>query len=155
MSELDETGQLLDGILAVAHPELFKHAGRLKATMVKNNPSWASIISQWPTHYLAAHLIVNRESLFHRDPKATPGWLDMLASLGTEGDESSILSLRTLGVSIPYGTGTIALINGAVVVHGVPPVIGDRICYAWGMNRHIFEYYSIYFPDWAFVPIRG
>ena len=150
MEELEETGALLDGILAVVHPALFQNARAAKAKLLKRMGYPDPLVKDWPTHYHGVHLIVNRETLFHRATSGKPGWLGMLITLGTYG-ESAVLSLRNLGVSVPYDAGTIALVSDWVVVRGVGPVEDgtDRICYSWAMNEPICESYRIEFDDWA------
>ena len=150
MAAMAETCSLLDGILAIVHPSQFDAARDMLGRVVATS-GIGSIESLWPSVYHAVQLVINRETLYHRDVHGRPGWLDMLVTLGTYG-ERALLALRNLGVGLTYDAGTVVMIDDRLVVHGVPPTPGDRICYAFFMNRHVMDYSHVYFPDWTFLP---
>ena len=106
-----------------------------------------SVVSEWPSVFHAVHIIVNRETLYHRDSNGCPGWYDLLLSLGTYGEEA-VFSVRTFGVSLPYDTGSVVMLCSRIVAHAVPAVPADRICLAWLMKDNILSYYDIAAPEW-------
>ncbi len=141
-SDVAETGAILDGILSIVHPALYDSAVEFQGT----NPA------EWPTCYHGVEVIANREALFHRHVNGRPGWLDMLCTVG-EYKEDAVLALRSLGASVPYDPGSIVLLDGSLVVHGVPHVEGDRLAYVWVMSRHVLAQHDAPpGPDWAMCP---
>ena len=109
-----------------------------------------AIVDLWPSVYHAVHVIVNRETICHRDLNGLPGWYDMLVSVGDYG-EAALMSARTLGVSLPYDSGTVVMLCSRLITHGVPPVPPDRICLAWLMRDGILAHYKIHGVDWSFL----
>ncbi|KAI0716911.1 hypothetical protein C8Q76DRAFT_692454 [Earliella scabrosa] len=73
MSEMQETCQILDGILAVTHPVLYDAGRRLLQRLYQDNARSRAIVEQWPSVYHAVHIIVNRETIYHRDVNGLPG----------------------------------------------------------------------------------
>lgn len=141
---MDETGGLLDGILAVTHPQLYAVSQALvDAIRVDPRcPAASQGMANWPTSFNSVQVIVNRQSLLHRDKNTSPGWVDLLLTLGTYGQQA-VLELHNLGVSLPYDTGTIAVICSRIIRHGVPEVDGDRICLAYYMVETVHKWFGI------------
>ncbi|KAI0707022.1 hypothetical protein C8Q76DRAFT_696335 [Earliella scabrosa] len=96
MSAIQETGCLLDGILAATHPSLYDAGRNLMERLYSDGGLARDIVEMWPSVYHAVHVIVNRETIYHRDLNGLPGWYDMLVSVGDYG-EAAILSAKTLG----------------------------------------------------------
>ena len=44
------------------------------------------------------------------------------------------------------------MMNSQLVMHAVPKVLGDRICYAFFMNKHVFKRFKVQLPDPAVLP---
>lgn len=76
----------------------------------------------------------------------------MLLSIGTYGP-TAVMAMPTLGVSVPYDTGSAVLISARVVVHGVPEVPPDRICYALLMCDAVHEWFSQEAAGWSQMTI--
>ena len=150
MANLDETGAILDAILSIVHPALFRMACEVLDKCRKEEDRFADAVRLWPTCFNALHLIVNRETPFHRDTSARPGWLDLLISLGSYG-KTGIMGLRNLGVSVAYGTGSIVMLTSRVVMHGVPPAPADRLCLAWYMKDIIYHRMGVPDPGWSTI----
>ena len=147
---MEETGAILDGILSIMHPKLFLVASEVLAKCRADPGDFATTLRLWPTCFNALHLIVNRETPFHRDTSARPGWLDLLISLGSYG-KMGIMGLRNLGVSVDYGTGSIVMLTSRVVMHGVPPAPADRLCLAWYMKDIIHHQMGVPDPGWSTI----
>ena len=131
MSEMEESGSLLDGILAVTHPDLYAISQDLADKVFAEQCCSLATegMRSWPTSFNSIQVIVNRQSRLHRDKNTGPGWADLLATFGTYG-QYAVLELNNLGVSVPYDSGSVAVICSRIVRHGVPKVEGDRVCYA-------------------------
>ncbi|KAI0694787.1 hypothetical protein C8Q76DRAFT_803016 [Earliella scabrosa] len=80
MSAMQEPCQILDGILAVTHPTLYAAGRRLMQRLYEDDARARAIVHQWPSVYHAVHVIVNRETVYHRDINGLPGWYDLLLS---------------------------------------------------------------------------
>ena len=150
MAEFETSGGVLDGILAVTHPKLYDAAVAVaEAIWNKGGPSHA-VMEAWPTCFSSIQVIANRETPRHRDRSGLPGWLDLLLTLGSYG-ENGVLELRNLGVCLPYDAGSVAMVSGRIVVHAVPKVPGARICYACYMNKHVLQRFNVPNPGMATV----
>ncbi|KAI0739727.1 hypothetical protein C8Q80DRAFT_1261427 [Daedaleopsis nitida] len=150
MDDVSGTGGLLDGILAVVHPELYRAAVRSLDLLYSEDPESRAYVDAWPCTSHAAAVIVNRESIVHRDLNGKPGWLDLLLSVGTYG-ETAVFSMGNIGASVPYNSGSVVLVSSRFVLHGVPAVPPDRMCCAWIVNHRIFQHCDLQFPDWTLL----
>lgn len=152
MEELNEVGALMDGVIAVLHPELYRVVRERHATLHPDDAALRAFLDAWPSSYHGAQMIVNRETIMHRDQNGLPGWLDALLSVGTYGDKA-VLALGTFGASVPYDSGSLVMVSSRVVLHGVPAVPPDRICLAWLWKDGIIPTpESRDLPEWAKLP---
>ena len=142
MRHFQVVGGLLDGILAVAHPALYEASIRLMTKLFADHPASRAVVSEWPSCYSAVQIIVNRQSVRHRDVSGAPGWLDLLLTLGSYG-EKAVMELRNLGASLSYDAGSAVLLSARLVVHGVPKVPTDRVCLALYMDQDVFEWADV------------
>lgn len=133
---------MLDGILAVTHPELYQASQDLMAKIWRNHGVSWPVLSIWPSCFTSLQVIANRSTPGHRDNNAHPGWLDMLLTLGMYG-KRAVLELRGLGISLPYAAGSIVPITAQLLLHAVPEVRGDRICYAFSMHSDLFTRFKV------------
>ena len=150
MSAMEETGGLLEGILAVTHPSLYNTGLTIFQLLSHTVPKLREIISAWPLIFNSCHIIVNRLSIHHRDWSTNIGWQDMLITLGTYG-ETGVMIMRNLGVTIPYDAGSVVMLSSPTVVHAVPQVPPDRISYALFMSDSTHDYVRQESPSWATV----
>lgn len=153
MEHMEETGGLLDGILAVTHPAMYATGRTLMQNLCASNAQAHPYVDTWPSVFHALNVIVNRESIYHCDTNGLPGWYDLLASVGTYG-EHAVMSFRNLGASVPYDSGSVVLISSRIVIHGVPVVPADRVCYAWLMKDSVLGYYNVPMPGWSMMEDR-
>ena len=93
MREFQLVGGLLDGILAVVHPQLYQAALALTEHVYRTYPRSRAVLAQWPSCYSAVQVIVNRETVRHRDMSSGIGWVDILLTLGSYG-ETAVMELR-------------------------------------------------------------
>ncbi|RDX50609.1 hypothetical protein OH76DRAFT_1348589 [Lentinus brumalis] len=153
MRALQVCGGLTDGILAVTHPAQYRAGFDAQIKMSMRASELRPYISQWPFAYTAVQVMVNRLTIHHRDKTGRPGWFDLLLSFGTYGD-TAVVAFRNLGASVPYGTGSAVMVNSRVVIHAVPEVPPDRICYAFFMSDVAHEWLGIEDPGWSKVGDR-
>ena len=86
------------------------------------------LLQFWASPFHCMQLIVNRETLNHRD---TRGWMFGYDLLTTFGDyNNGVLSLPTIGIECEYNPGTVTALMGKLIIHGVKPVNGERFCFA-------------------------
>ncbi|PIL26691.1 hypothetical protein GSI_11218 [Ganoderma sinense ZZ0214-1] len=119
MTAFEETGGILDGILAITHPTLHAAAQELMGAIWREHAESRAIMATWPVCFSSLQVIINRATLGHRDRHGEPGWFDLLVTLGTYG-KASVLELRGLGISLPYGVGSIVPLASKLLLHGVP-----------------------------------
>lgn len=150
MAEMEETGGLLDGILAVTHPELYRVSQELIRNILAEGTRASEVMRLWPTSFNSVQFIINRLSLLHRDKNTRAGWVDLLLTLGTYG-QKALLELHNLGVSVPYDSGTIAVLCSRVIRHGVARVEGDRLCYALYMVENVHTHFGMSVPGFAHI----
>lgn len=152
MKEMQEVGALVDGVLAVLHPELFRAVRERHATLHTLDAASRMFVDSWPSFYHAAQVIVNREAIMHRDISSLAGWLDALLSVGNYGQQA-VFSMGTLGASVPYDSGSLVMVSSRAVLHGVPAVPPDRICVAWLLKDGIIpKPRRGNLPGWATLP---
>lgn len=145
MAEFEISGGLLDGILAVTHPRLYAAAIEVAEKLCVAHGSARVLMQEWPSCFSTIEVIVNRETPRHRNIGTLLGCLDLLLPLGTYG-ENGVLELRNLGVCLPYDSGSVTLLNSKIVLHAVPKVPGDLVCYACHMNKDIFKWMKVPMP---------
>ena len=119
----------LNGILAVIHKSQYQYiSGKLDAWS-DSDPD----VEAWPFAFGAFQIMVNRQTLLHRDPSGRAGMYDLVLTVGDYG-EQAYMALPALGVSLPYDSGTVVALDAVALQHGVPHVDGHRICIAF-FNR--------------------
>ena len=151
LHEIEDVAAIMDAILSVVHPELWKRALSAMA-LIKDLPGYepekTRAVAAWPTVFSALQVIVNRCTVYHRDTNARKEWMDLLLTLGNYG-ETAVMSLRNLGFCVPYDSGSIVAITTRLVTHGVPHVPGDRICVAFIMSDAVHSHFGTQCPSWA------
>ena len=152
MRAFQETGGILDGNLAITHPDLYHASQDLMARIWREHAVSRPILAIWPSCFTSLEVIVNRATPGHRDKKGKPGWFDVLLTLGTYG-KKAVLELRGLGISLPYNSGSIVPIASKLLVHGAAEVRGDRICYAFYMNGDLYTRFKSPIAGMATVAI--
>lgn len=148
---MSEAAAVVDAILSVAHPQLWKEARRvMNAIKTEEQPdeSKRAAVEAWPSAFSALQVIVNRCSIYHRDTNARKEWLDLLLTLGNY-ENSGVMSLRSLGFCIPYDSGSVVAMSSSLVAHGVAHVDGDRVCVAFIMSDKIHSRFGAPCPSWA------
>lgn len=94
------------------------------------------LLEFWSSPFHCMQLIINRETLNHRD---TSGWTFGYDLLATFGDyNNGVLSLPTIGINCEYNPGTVTALMGKLIVHGVAPVNGERFCFAQFVRPGVF-----------------
>lgn len=122
LRDMSVVGGVFDGIISVVHPGQYDY---FKQQLRKEGVRFP-LVREWPFAFGACQLIMNRESLFHRDPSSSGNFLDLLTSIGDYGDQA-YFALKTFGVSVPYTSGTVQLSLSRWIEHGVPAVDGRRL----------------------------
>ena len=77
MRAFQETGGMLDGILAVTHPELYRTSQDLMIKVWHESAVSRPIISIWPSCFTSLDIVVNRSTPGHRDKRRIPGAFDL------------------------------------------------------------------------------
>ena len=122
LKNMNHVAGILDGIIGVACPAQYQYCDVQLTEVRRAHPE----ARRWPFTFGAAQVMINRETIYHRDPSSDGHFIDLLLTLGDYGDQA-YLGLRTFGVSVPYTTGTIQLNLARYIEHGVPRVQGNRV----------------------------
>lgn len=84
LAEMEETTDLLNAILSVVHPELYR-AGEAALKKLRHAAEFAkhhTWARSWSSVYSGVSVIANRACVPHRDPGGRPDWFDMIVTLG-------------------------------------------------------------------------
>ena len=133
---------IMSAIMRIIHPEQFRQCHRLSKRLAKSVPinhrqAMLDLLEFWASPFHCMQLIVNRETLNHRD---TRGWTFGYDLLATFGDyDNGVLSLPTIGIECEYNPGTVTALMGKLIIHGVKPVNGERFCFAQFVRPGVFQ----------------
>lgn len=134
LKENNETLALLGSLLWLLHPRLARRTCEIMERIRQNTLKEPCLevtgrtSPWWPTPFTAMGIISNKESLPHRDWKGDPQFYDLLTTLGTY--QNGRFKVPGLGIHLQYNPGTVVAICGKLLMHAVPPVEGDRVCFA-------------------------
>lgn len=141
---------LLAAIYSIIQPDMFESGfegfeklaeqGQLNESIIKALDSWA-------TPFTGLSVIMNRETITHRDVKAYRESFDLLLTIGRY--TGGRLHLPGLGFSLIYDPGTVVALAGNVLQHGVCPVTGDRACLAHFWHHKVGERLGVMQPGWV------
>jgi len=150
LDAVSESNAILSAILAVIHPRLYD-AGWQTINVLRATPGVdpQGVINRWASVFTGVAVISNRSTPPHRDGSSRFHWHDMLVTLGSY--RNCDLDLPGLGMSLDYGPGTVVGILGNVLEHAVPPVEGDRVCYAYFMRNNVHAWAKIPSSDWMYA----
>jgi hypothetical protein len=105
-------------------------------------------LGYWHSIWSGFSLIVNRMTVFHRDPGASAPCFDLLISGGTHSDCK--LELPDIGATLSYAPGTGVFVTGRVLRHGVKSWSGgERICLAHFMKDIVHDRLGQPRPEWT------
>ncbi|KAJ3543838.1 hypothetical protein NMY22_g2994 [Coprinellus aureogranulatus] len=115
-------------ILSIMHPLQWSkgfqvHRALANETDVRHRKDMLNAMQHWTSPFHAFQLIINRETLTHRD---TGGFLMGMDVLSTFGEyECGYMDIPAWGIKAYYPPGTMTAIMGHVFEHGVPAVGGE------------------------------
>ena len=141
---------LIHAIIAVIHPEQYRYMQSLLQVVAQLNTDTELHSQVWPFPYTTTQIITNRKTPYHRDQSSPSTFHDILMTLGTYGDQA-MFDMRNLGISVPYPPGSIVSIISRLVVHGVPRVLPDRICYAFFITKALCRKFNIPLPGFPTI----
>jgi hypothetical protein len=113
------------------------------------NETVIKALDLWATPFTGLSVIMNRETITHRDVKGYRESLDLLLTIGRY--TGGRFHLPGLGFSLIYNPGTVVALAGNVLQHGVCPVTGERACLAHFWHHKVAEKLSIMQPGWVTV----
>lgn len=137
MTGMQELGALLHAILAIAHPEQYECLIQAADAVSTITPRCDDVLNIWPFPHTTVQIISNRGTPYHRDRASADSLLDFLLTMGHYG-KAAVLDMKSLGISVPYGAGSVVALLSRLVSHGVPKV-EDRVCYAFYTNDAILR----------------
>lgn len=99
------------------------------------------VLPLWPSAYTVASVMVNRLCPIHVDTQGRPHWLDLLVSVGDH--EELDMVLPTLGLRLRYNPGTVVVMSGQLIPHGVGGVSGDRGVISFYMRDNVHDHMDV------------
>lgn len=137
LSDIGLLHVIAEAMIKIAHPNQHRWIHERRAALWRDRPStW-----QWVAPSQSCQLIVNRETLFHRDQHSVPTFFDILVSWGAY-ENQAYLGLQSLGVAVPYTSGSVSILLARVIEHGVPPIMPERIAFAYFNRVDVCKYWA-------------
>jgi hypothetical protein len=146
--DFKDSSALLSAILSVVHPELYQ-AARLALIRLSDQADLQTTLATWASVFSGVQLIANRSTPIHRDSNSGSEWYDTLATIGPY--TGGRMTLQNIGVELDYPSGTVVNIGGKVIQHGVEPVSGERVCFAYFMRTNVHQKMKVKNPGWITV----
>jgi hypothetical protein len=141
---------ICNAITALVAPQQYD-AGLAAIQLIKQGQHLHSAhqnLGSWNSVYSGFALIVNRETLPHRDAGGATMDYDLLVSGGTH--ETCNLDVYDLGLTLSYPPGTGVAIMGKPLRHGVKTWEGgERICQARFIKDAVHDRLGQRRPDWV------
>jgi hypothetical protein len=136
---------LINGVLRIAHPGLYK-AGLDVQRAMQSMPDIAEASQHWNSVFTAIGVVANRQSPLHRDTGTRAAWYDILTTIG--GDAESVMDWPSLGLRLQYQSGTTLVFSGYTLAHQVPLSREDRFCIAYYMKENVHERFGVEAVGW-------
>ena len=99
---------------------------------------------EWGLPFTAVSVISNRASIIHRDTKSLHSAYDLLVTVGRY--EDTHINFHDLGIIAKYSPGSMVLLTGRVLRHGVPAEPTGRLCLAYYFREAMFRQLNIEDP---------
>lgn len=139
--------QFMNMVTFLVHPHMYR-AGSSALEYLKANSTTPDIATMWPSLFSNISVIVNRETIPHRDGGDLPEAFDLLLALGTYS--TAQLDIEDFDLHLEYQPGTAVFLCANVLKHGVSNWIdGDRVCYAHFLKGKVLEYMHVEGPKWV------
>ncbi|KAF8834892.1 hypothetical protein BDN67DRAFT_914019, partial [Paxillus ammoniavirescens] len=148
---------VLSAAMAIMHPNLYAsgheavvHLYQDLAMAHPDEPmlvEMAEMLRLWPSVFTAMLVMVNCSTLFHRDHNSRVQWYDLLASIGSY--HHAWFEVPTLGTACHYPPGSVVVVSGLLVRHGVTQTEGNRLCFASYMRDNVHQAVGVQRSDWV------
>ncbi|EDQ98677.1 uncharacterized protein LACBIDRAFT_298319 [Laccaria bicolor S238N-H82] len=141
---------IVGAIYAVIQPDLFESSLATFEKLANHAEALDNPINialrVWATPFTGLSVILNRETINHRDLKGYRESFDLLLTI--RNYTGGRCHLAGLGFSLVYDPGTVVALAGNVLQHGVCPVLGDRACLAHFWHKKVGERLGVKRPQW-------
>jgi hypothetical protein len=141
LEDMSDLFIFLGAITRTIHPEQFyaslnglRHLSD-NLELTRDSSQTQEILDIWPSPYNGMQIICNRQTPLHRDIQGRIPWYDLLLTVGNY--DNGRMDLPGIGMRLVYNPGTLVGLCGKLLVHGVSPVKGDRICFAQFMRDNV------------------
>jgi len=152
LTDLVFTNSLLAAIYSIIQPDLFESGTTIFEDIAEHaelNKTISKALQVWATPFTGLSVILNRETITHRDVKGYRESFDLLLTIGDY--TGGRLHLPGLGFSLIYDPGTVVALAGNVLQHGVCPVAGDQACLAHFWHKKVGERLGVKQPKWVTI----
>jgi len=118
----------------------------------RRNNAYDTLKSNEPSIFHGRSVIFNRATDVHKDMNDPYANLTPLVTLGTYTEGH--LVCPEIGVSLAYRPGTVTLVRGGMIAHGVRYTGGQRVCVAHFQHRTMLQAYDEPAPEInKYIPI--
>lgn len=134
VSDLVEANALIGALLYLTHPALYCQQMRVLERLYcdESSTSHRSVIQElfdvWSTPFTGTAMIVNRETVPHRDTRGGKRLMDIVAAFGNY--KNGRFQVPLLGGDFSYNPGTALIFPGYLFRHSASMTEGERICIA-------------------------
>ncbi|EIW87369.1 hypothetical protein CONPUDRAFT_45366 [Coniophora puteana RWD-64-598 SS2] len=144
-----ETFALMSGILALVHPTQYEEGLRCMRKLARESLT-PDIVGDWECVFTAISVMVNRETIFHREGQGHYEWYNILATYGSY--LCGQLSFPGIGIDLDSRPGTVVAFCGNILRHGAPRCIGERVCLAYDMREAVHRWAATGPAQWSRGP---
>lgn len=99
----------------------------------RKDPAYSALKHDDPSFFHGRSLVYNRQTAQHRDTRDPPTNLTPVLTLGPY--TSGTMHLGDVGHDLMYNAGTLVMLRGAMISHGVTYQGGQRVCIAHFMHQ--------------------
>jgi hypothetical protein len=143
LEDTSESFTLMGTLLGIIHPELYAAGHQVYHNLI-NNPALLQdgdavleALHYWTLLFSGYVIVSNCIMPLHHDNYLQGSWYDLLTMVGEYS--GSKLVLGNLGVELTYEPGTMVVLLGKLIWHGITEANGSRICIAQFMRDNMVE----------------
>ena len=146
LDDFQATNALVSAILAIIHPQQFRHGMALHDVLSSKDP-YREVMPHWASAFTSMQVINNRIIAPHRDTGGPHSALDIVAAIGTY--TGGRIHLTNCPYDIRQSPGSLFAFCARVFEHEVTTYEGDRISFAWFVKEVVYQWARIPEIPWA------
>lgn len=137
LNQLRVVGARIDDMYRTIDPEQHAFLVRVRERLEDAHPPYKALGTLDPTIFHGRSCIFNRQTPEHRDRKDPKRNLTPILTFGEY--DWGVLRVRELGLDVDYGPGTLVMLRGGLLTHGVTYDGGQRVSIAHFMHDYMLR----------------